>query len=653
MRLCSHGQTGAWHWGQPESEPVELIKGKYKIVREIARSNDIVYEALDTSLNRRIALKELNLAPSLVGHARRDRIERFHREARAAGRLSHPNIVSVFEFGEENGRHYIAMEFLDGQNLRDVLQMRGPLPQHEALDIICQVLSALAYAHAHSVIHRDIKPDNIHILPGGHIKLADFGIARLTEEIALTGDGQIFGTPSYMSPEQIVGKGIDSRSDLFSAGVVLYEMLTGRKPFIGDNVVSITYAIMNAPAPALTGVPEPIERVIFSALAKDPAQRPASADRMRADLLAAERMPAAPASPSGPPSTPVGPASGPMQGAPPGFGLPSMPLPGGPQGYAMPGATWPPQDSAALQGGQPQPTGPWGWNGALLGMGTAGAQPGQRRFRRRRPAFTLPTLSPAARTLVAALAIAVVLAGCIVGAVVAFMGAYEGYRQTALDRRVSDLVTQGVNAYNAGNFSGAAECLEQAKAANPSAAQLHEIAHDLGAAYMATGVAAQKAGNFEAAKRAYRQACAANPASSAAQEALQQLQANRVIVLPAPVPIAEPHGSASRGAPPQGPAPAQTTVSAPQAEPGPAEAQPAAPAVPPSLAPPASGVSPEAVQQAEAEKAGRASQLLSEGDTAARSGDMSTARSDWLEVIRTYPGTDIADTANSRLRDSR
>src|SRR5262249_42937553 len=212
---------------------VNVIRGKYRIVREIARSNDIVYEAVDERFGRRIAIKELNIAPSLTGQARRERIERFNREARAAGRLSHPNIVSVFDFGEENGRHFIAMEFLEGQTLRDSMQVRGALPLKEALDLVCQVLDALAYAHANRVIHRDIKPDNIHLLPGGQVKLTDFGIARLTEEPALTSNGQVFGTPSYMSPEQIEGKGIDHRSDLFSLAVVLYEMLAGRKPFLG------------------------------------------------------------------------------------------------------------------------------------------------------------------------------------------------------------------------------------------------------------------------------------------------------------------------------------------------------------------------------------------------------------------------------------
>src|SRR5690242_10254040 len=206
----------------------DTIAGKYKIIREIARSNDVVYEAVDTEMGRRIALKELVIPPNLTGQARHERIERFNREARASGKLSHPNIVTVYGYGEDNGRYYIAMEYLEGSSLRDILQSRGAFSIHEAVEIACQVLSGISHAHAHKVIHRDVKPDNIHILPGGQVKLTDFGIARLTEESSLTGEGQVFGTPSYMSPEQIKGHHIDYRSDIFSVGIVLYEMIAGR-----------------------------------------------------------------------------------------------------------------------------------------------------------------------------------------------------------------------------------------------------------------------------------------------------------------------------------------------------------------------------------------------------------------------------------------
>src|SRR5215468_1401861 len=157
----------------------DIIANRYRIVREIARSNDVVYEAIDQSMGRRLAVKELSLPPNLTGQAKRERIERFNREARAAGKLSHPNIVTVYAFGDHDGRHFIAMEYLEGQTLRDVLQARGAVSLQEALEIIAQVLSGLAHAHSRKVVHRDIKPDNIQILPGGQIKLTDFGIARL------------------------------------------------------------------------------------------------------------------------------------------------------------------------------------------------------------------------------------------------------------------------------------------------------------------------------------------------------------------------------------------------------------------------------------------------------------------------------------------
>lgn len=263
--------------------PVNTL-GRYKIVREIARSNDVVYEAIDSGINRRIALKELLLPPNLAGAQRRERVERFYREARAAGLLSHPNIVTIYEAGEDNGRHFIAMEYLEGKTLREVLDTEGQLTPERAGEIAREVCSALGYAHANGVVHRDIKPDNIQILPSGHVKITDFGIARIMEEPTLTADGQVFGTPSYMAPEQVAGKPIDSRTDLFSLGIVLFEMLVGRKPFAGDTVVTITYNIMNQDVAIPPTIPMPYDRVIRRALEKDPDLRYRSAAEMSADL---------------------------------------------------------------------------------------------------------------------------------------------------------------------------------------------------------------------------------------------------------------------------------------------------------------------------------------------------------------------------------
>lgn len=260
------------------------ILGKYEIIREIGRSNDIVYEAIDPTIGRRIALKELLMPDNAQGSQRRDRIERFRREGRAAGRLAHPNIVTVYEVGVENDRYFIAMELLDGQNLRDALKARGMLPVNDAVNYTIQLCDALSYAHKQGVIHRDIKPDNVQILPGNHIKLTDFGIARVAGETNLTQDGQIFGTPSYMSPEQISGKPLDTRSDTFSVGVLLYEMVTGQKPFTGDGVVAITYAIMNSEPVFPPGIPPYIASAIKKALSKNPEDRYSEIEQMANDL---------------------------------------------------------------------------------------------------------------------------------------------------------------------------------------------------------------------------------------------------------------------------------------------------------------------------------------------------------------------------------
>ncbi|MCE5314329.1 MAG: serine/threonine-protein kinase [Armatimonadota bacterium] len=258
--------------------------GKYQIVREIARSNDIVYEAVDPSINRRVALKELCIPPNVTAGQKRERIERFLREGRAAGKLAHPNIVTIYDVGKDNDRYYIAMEFLTGQTLRDVLQAGGALSINDAVNYTLQLCDALSYAHENGVIHRDIKPDNVQILPGGHVKLTDFGIARMMGESSITQDGQVFGTPSYMSPEQVAGKKLDTRSDIFSVGVMLYEMIAGKKPFAGDSVVTITYNIVNMEAPPPPGAPPYIVGIIRKAMAKDVDARYQSIDLLAEDL---------------------------------------------------------------------------------------------------------------------------------------------------------------------------------------------------------------------------------------------------------------------------------------------------------------------------------------------------------------------------------
>lgn len=218
---------------------------------------------------------------------REDRLKRFLREARAAGSLTHPNIVTVFEVGEDQGRTFIAMEYLDGRTLRAEMDQSGFLPSLRCIEIAQEVLKGLAFAHSKGVIHRDIKPENIQLLEGGAVKITDFGIARLTFEPNITMDGQVFGTPSYMSPEQIGGKDLDARSDLFSVGIILYEALSGQKAFPGDSVVSITYAIMNKEPEFLSGIPYPLWQVVEQSLNKVPSMRFPSAETMRAALARA------------------------------------------------------------------------------------------------------------------------------------------------------------------------------------------------------------------------------------------------------------------------------------------------------------------------------------------------------------------------------
>jgi serine/threonine-protein kinase len=269
--------------------------GKYQIIREIARSNDIVYEAYDPMMNRRVALKELNAPTGASASQVEDRVNRFRREAHAVGTLAHPNIMTVYEYGQDGDRHFMAMEYLDGHTLRNEIDTKGFLSPDETVEILTAVLRGLAHAHSKGVIHRDIKPDNIQILSSGEVKITDFGIARLTFQPNLTIDGQVFGTPSYMSPEQVVGKELDQRSDIFSVGVLLYEMLTGVKPFTGDSVFTITHAIMNNQPVMLPQIPQRFQDVVAASLQKTPALRYADAQTM-IDALekAAAPAPAAP-----------------------------------------------------------------------------------------------------------------------------------------------------------------------------------------------------------------------------------------------------------------------------------------------------------------------------------------------------------------------
>jgi len=263
--------------------------GKYEIRGSLGRgAMGVVLEAWDNVSARRVALKTVR-RDQLEGSEAAERLQRFQREAQAAGRLSHPNIVSVYEYGEEDGTAFIAMEYVDGRNLKDYFDENKhfslPLVGH----IMAQLLDALAHAHAKGVVHRDVKPGNLFFLDNGDIKVGDFGIARI-ESSNLTQIGCVLGTPAYMSPEQFMGQTADSRSDLFAAGVILYQFLSGEKPFAGTLSKIMQKVLKEDPVPpsVLNPKTHPIfDAVIRKALAKRPGERFQNAKEFSAALLAA------------------------------------------------------------------------------------------------------------------------------------------------------------------------------------------------------------------------------------------------------------------------------------------------------------------------------------------------------------------------------
>jgi predicted Ser/Thr protein kinase len=269
--------------------------GRYQVEKELGKgAMGVVYMGKDPKINRTVAIKTLALAQEFEADELADAKARFFREAETAGRLNHPNIVSIYDAGEEHDLCYIAMEFLKGHDLVRYTKPGALMPVADIVKIVADAADALDYAHQQGVVHRDIKPANLMWLTDSRtIKLTDFGIARITDS-SKTKTGMVLGTPSYMSPEQLSGKKVDGRSDLFSLGVTLYQLLTGSLPFQADSMATLMFKIANEPHPPAATVrpdlPGPLGAVIDRALAKDLDKRYARGAELAADLRAALRV---------------------------------------------------------------------------------------------------------------------------------------------------------------------------------------------------------------------------------------------------------------------------------------------------------------------------------------------------------------------------
>jgi len=263
--------------------------GRYEINSELGQgAMGVVYKATDPLIDRIVAIKTINLGLAL--EEKEEYEGRFYQEAKAAGRLNHPNIVTIYDVGKSGDVAYIAMEFLQGREIREILDDGQILDVAQVLDISSQIALGLAYAHEHGIVHRDVKPSNIMMIRDGHIKITDFGIARMESASVRTQTGMVLGSPKYMSPEQVMGKLIDQRSDIFSLGVMLYEMLTGKVPFVGENVNAIMYQTLNgvplSPSSVNADVPEMLNFIVAKALAKNLGDRYQNARDLANDLRA-------------------------------------------------------------------------------------------------------------------------------------------------------------------------------------------------------------------------------------------------------------------------------------------------------------------------------------------------------------------------------
>ena len=264
----------------------KLLAGRYELVEKIGEGGmAVVYKGRDRLLNRYIAVKILR--PEFTKDAQF--IESFNRESQAAAGLQHPNIVGVYDVGAEGSIHFIVMELVDGRPLSDIIAEKGPLNYKTAIEIAKQVASALSLAHKHNIVHRDVKPHNIMITTDGMAKLTDFGIARAVSSSTMVAEtSKVIGSVHYFSPEQARGSYVDERSDIYSLGIVLYEMLTGKVPFDGDNPVQVALMHINneitPPSKLVAGIPPALEQIVMKATDKYQSNRYATADEMLSDL---------------------------------------------------------------------------------------------------------------------------------------------------------------------------------------------------------------------------------------------------------------------------------------------------------------------------------------------------------------------------------
>ena len=286
------------------TQPAQL--GRYDVVAEIGRgAMGVVYRAVDPMLERTVAVKTINMALDPGEMAQYEK--RFTIEARAAGGLNHPNIVIIYDIGRSGDLAYMAMEFLEGRELKELIAGNELTPDR-SLDIVALVADGLAYAHAHEVVHRDVKPANIMILNDGRVKITDFGIARMRTADVRTQTGVVLGSPRYLSPEQVLGKRCDARADIFSLGVILYEMVAGQAPFNGIDVNSLMFQIVNFTPPPPSSInpalPAMLDLIIAKALAKNADERYASIAEFAADLRVCRQQGAATTVPLAPAAAP-------------------------------------------------------------------------------------------------------------------------------------------------------------------------------------------------------------------------------------------------------------------------------------------------------------------------------------------------------------